>query len=473
VDASFATKNVVDFVLSTRLADIPDTVREKASRHIADTIGCMLAGTRSDLASNLLEYIRSRQVDGASAVLGWTESCDPETAALANATLGHALDYDDANTAMRGHPSAIVVGAILASPDAVGLSGERFLEAYILGVEAATRISKAMEVGPQLHLGWHFTGTMGILAATLALARVVQLSELEARRALGTAASMASGLQRNFGTMTKPLHAGLAAQRALSAVNLARNGWTANEDILDGEEAFAAVYGGPDAHPWTIGKTLGSPFIFDESPFGIHLKLYPCCYASHRIIEAALAIGGAKPVDPDTVEFVRARVLPNGLRPLLYKRPKTGLEAKFSMEYAIATALLDGAVGFSSFTDAAASRLAAHRLMERMDIAEDKDCNVGEDGKLLPDSFGFTSRGFVELTVGFRDRGAKTERVYYAKGSAQRPLGWSEVGSKFLDCAAHAGVAAEVASNALQRLQHLSQVEDVTTLARTLVVRMH
>ena len=468
--ALVATQRVVEFALSTSLADIPATVREKAARHVADTVGCMLAGTRSDLAPSLLKYVRSRDVRGSTAIIGWGERCDAETAALANATLGHALDYDDANTAMRGHPSAIVVGALLAAPEASGLSGARFLEAYIVGVEAATRISKAMEVGPQLQLGWHFTGTMGIFAATLALAKIAQLTEMQARRALGVAASMASGLQRNFGTMTKPLHSGLAAQRAVTAVSLAGKGWTANESVLDGEVAFPAVYGGPDAHPWTIAETLGTPYIFDESPFGIHLKLYPCCYASHRIIEAVHRITDGKPIDPDSVAFIRARVLPNGLRPLLYKSPKTGLEGKFSMEYAIATALIDGAVGFGSFTDEAVRRPAVRALIKLMDIAEDEERIAGQDGTLLPDSFGFTSRGSVELTVGFYDGREQIERVYYAKGSAQRPLEWADVQAKFLDCAAYAGVSAKTASTAIAELRQLVTVEDVVALVRPLVV---
>src|SRR5690606_28974793 len=124
--------------------------------------------------------------------------------------------------------------------------------------------------------------------------------------------------------------------------------------------------------------------------------------------EAAQNLTGTRPVDPETIAFVRARVLPNGLRPLLYKRPKTGLEGKFSMEYAIATALIDGDVGFGSFTDEAVNRPEVGQLIRRMDIAEDEACNVGQDGETLPASFGFTSRGYVELTLGLHDGSART-----------------------------------------------------------------
>ena len=464
------TEAVADFVVRSSLASVPDAVRTKAAKHVADTVAVMLAGTRGDLAGPLRDYVARSGAAGGSRIVGWGDRVTAEMAAFANGTLGHALDYDDANTAMRGHPSAIAVGALLAAPEVAGSSGADFLEAYITGVEVATKISKGMDMGPHNNPGWHITGTMGVFASAGALAKLNGLDRGQIRRALGIVGSMASGLQRNFGTMTKPLHSGWAARSGTAAVDLALSGWTANEEILDGPVSFSAAYAGGTSHPETIGESLGNPYVFAEPQFGMNLKLYPCCYGVHRSIEAIRSLTGGKPADPSTIRSVQCRVLPDGLRPLLYKRPKTGLEGKFSMEYAIAATIIDGTVGFSSFTDDAVSRPAVRELMERLDVAEDPRCGVGEDGVTLPNTYGIGTRGYVEITIEKTDGTREVKRVYAPLGSAARELSWDDLEAKFNDCAAEAGVDPHTAHKAFNALADIESLADITETIATLQV---
>lgn len=466
-----ATGAVAKFISSTRYEDIPEAVLDRAAKHVADTIGVILAGLNSDLAPPLRKYIKASGASGASRVVGWGDATSPEVAALANGALAHALDYDDANTAMRGHPSAIAVGALLASPEAAGMTGKQLLEAYTIGVECATRISRAMGLGPHNNPGWHITATMGVFASTAAMAKIRGLDEHQIRMALGVVASMSSGIQRNFGTMTKPLHAGIAARSGLTAVTLAQSGWTAYESVFDGPVAFPAVFGTGDADVTMIEGSLGKPFVFAEPQFGMNLKLYPCCYGNARPIEAIEKMFGGKKVDPSTIEKIELWTLPNGLRPLLYSRPTTGLEGKFSGEYNIAAAIVDAQVNFATFTDEMVNRPEIQALIERTTQHEHERCNVGENGEILPNTFGIGTRGFIELIVTMKDGRVLTEKVYASKGSAVRPLDWADVEAKFLDCAKEGSIDAGAAKKVISSLQSLSSVSDMRALVDTLAPR--
>jgi 2-methylcitrate dehydratase PrpD len=160
--------------------------------------------------------------------------------------------------------------------------------------------------------------------------------------------------------------------------------------------------------------------------------------------------------------------LPNGLRPLLYSRPTTGLEGKFSGEYNIAAAIIDGKVGFATFTDEMVNRPQIKALIERTTQHEDERCNVGENGEVLPNTFGIGTRGFIELIVTMKDGRILTEKVYASKGSAVRPLDWADVQTKFLDCAKEGSIDAGAAQNVITALQSLADVKDMRALVDTL-----
>lgn len=477
------TGAVARFIGTTGLEAMPRQVRAKAAQHVVDTIGVMVAGTSSDLALPLRRYLGTGDAPGASPaatarIVGWGDPAPEEVAALANATLGHALDYDDSNTAMRGHASVVAIAALLAAGTSpprttadTPLPGDKLLEAYVVGVEVATRIAQSMALDPASNPGWHVTGTVGPFASVAALARLGGFTEDRIRHALGLAASMASGLQRAFGTMTKPLHAGLAARNGVAAAALAEAGWTADRSILDGDAAFTVTYGGVHADPASIPPALGNPFVFEQSPLGMSIKLVPACYAVARATEAVLRITDHRPVDPADVRAVQCRVPPNGLRPLRFPTPATGLEGKFSMPYVLATGLLDGKVGLNAFTDEAVRRPQVADLLDRIVVEESAHCDRDPDGRASPGTMHGGVRGFVEVSITDAEGATRTERVWAALGGPQRVLTWDDLWEKFSDCTNAAGVDPQVASSVYERLTSLEQVDDVRALVGRLRAR--
>jgi 2-methylcitrate dehydratase PrpD len=460
--SSHATESIAEFAVATSLSDISHKTRDAAGRVIMDTIGVMLAGLTSDVAPPLMALARRSACPGPPNVIGHDFAVPAELAAMINSTLGHALDYDDVIEMYPGHPSSIVIGALLASGRPAALSGPDLLEAYIVGVEAGARIGSGLGDG-HYGRGFHATSTIGILAAVVALAVNRGLSRQETQWALGIAGSFASGLRGNFGTMTKPLHSGWAARGATVAVDLASLGFTANEDILDVGRGFFATLGDDRSTTAGIRASLGQPYVFD-SP-GVGLKRYPCYNGVHRAIDATREVVRAHSVSPDDVDAVTCRVPPGRLQAVLYHSPVTGLEAKFSYEYVIAAAILDGTVGIDSFTDAAVTRPEAVRLMKRVTVVE--DAAVADDSGTERSRRMGTS-GFMHVTVTMRSGEEYSADVARAHGAPERPLGWEDVEAKFADCARAAGVDFGEAARAARMLRQLQEVPDIRRVISTL-----
>jgi 2-methylcitrate dehydratase PrpD len=356
---------VAHFVRSTSLDAIPAEVRERAKRVVADTAAAIIAGSSGDVAAPLAHYLDRSRATGPSRVIGWGDAVPAETAAFVNATLGHSLDYDDVVTLYPAHPSSVVISALLASDEEVPLDGDRFLEAYIVGVEAGAQIGRGIGLG-HYNRGFHATGTLAPFAGIAALAKIYSLDEKEIRRALGVGASFSSGMRRNFGTMSKPMHSGWAARSATVAVELVRVGWTANDAIFEGPDGFFAMYGDEESDLGAVAPALGVPYVYLDP--GVALKKYPCCYGVHRAIDAVLEIRDAV-LPADAVERIECRLPPLGLTQLPYRFPDTGLEAKFSMEYTLGATLIDGAITLESFSEEAVRRPEVRALYGRMDIA--------------------------------------------------------------------------------------------------------
>ena len=348
-----ATATIAEFIVNTRATDFPAGSNEKAIKVIADTYAVILAGVSSEVAAPLQRYLESARESGASPILGTGRTASPETAALINGTYGHALDYDDVLSMMPAHPSAVIVSALLASMNGKPVSGRDFIEAYIIGVEVGGKVGLGM-TNEHYRRGFHATGTLALFSGLAALAKLHRLDAATIRQAMGIAGSMASGLRRNFGTMTKPLHSGLAARSALTAVRLAMAGFTAADDIMEAEAGFYSTYGTADSDPEITANGLGKPFVI-ISP-GIAVKKFPCCYATHRAIDGVLTLRERLGFDASSIDKVICRMPPGGMHVLTYPRPLTGLEGKFSLPYAIAAGVLDGKFSIGSFTDEAVRR---------------------------------------------------------------------------------------------------------------------
>jgi len=451
-----ATETIASFISRTSFADLPRSAPEQASKVIADTFAVILAGAGSEVAEPLLRYAGAGHERGPAPLLGTGLAAAPETAALVNGTFGHGLDYDDVLSIMPAHPSVVILAAALASLDGQRVSGRALIEAYVLGVEVGGRIGLGMTQG-HYRRGFHATGTLALFSAVAALAKLHQLDVAATRQLFGIAASMAGGLRRNFGTMTKPLHSGLAARSALTALRLAQSGLTAAPDILEAPSGFFSTYGVEESDPGVAVRDLGRPFVITDP--GLALKKFPCCYATHRAMDGLLRLRAKLAFDAGSVEQIICRMPPGGMRVLTYPRPATGLEGKFSLPYTLAAGALDGQYALATFTDAAVRRKEIAELYARIQAAEDSSCQ-GDDPQFEKRSSG--SRGFVEVEVKLRDGRSDQIRVDKAPGSPGRDMSWDELRAKFTDCARQSGrIAEKPATQAFEMIRKLEQVDDV------------
>lgn len=423
-----STRQLADWVCDVGLGDLSGAAREAARRSILDTLGVALAGSGEE-ASRLAREVVAGDGRGPATVWGTDLRLPVEAAALLNGLSAHALDFDDVDSGSISHPSGVVLPACLACAEAAGSSGAELMLAYAVGVEVMAKLGRAMGEG-YYRRGWHATSVLGAVGAAAAAAKLLGAGAPGVLHALGISASMASGLRRNFGSMTKPLHAGLAARNGVAAARLGRAGFTADAQALEGRlglfEAFEAELPPPQGQAL---EGLGRPWEVEQP--GLTIKRYPCCYATHRSIDAALELRAARPEVAEASSAV-VRVPTGGLAPLRPGLPSSGLEGKFSMAYVIAVALLRGSVPLSAFTDDAVADIGVRQLAERVEVREDPEVGVGRDG---------AEGGHVSLEVR-TPTGVAAREVEHASGSPQRPMSFKEVAAKFRDCAALAPVAA-------------------------------
>jgi 2-methylcitrate dehydratase PrpD len=264
--------------------------------------------------------------------------------------------------------------------------------------------------------------------------------------------------------MTKPLHTGIAARSALTAAHLAASGFSAAPDVLEAKAGFFAAYGVQESNVEIACKDLGAPFIIVDP--GLALKKFPCCYASHRAIDALLTLRAKLALNAAAVDKVICRMPPGGTHVLTYPRPATGLEGKFSLHYPLAAALLDGGCTLATFTDEAVRRPEIAALYARIDAAESPACR-GDDPLFETRSSG--SKGFVEVEVRLTDGRTDMQRVDKAPGAPARELSWRDLREKFLDCARHSHRITEpLAVGAFDKIRGLDTIRDISEITRQL-----
>ena len=347
--------------------DLPVEAIQAAKRSILDTLAVSVAGTRSRTGQSAINAFAANGAGGSATVMGTKLMAHPSLAALVNGTLGHALDFDDVwadddgVVAWRGHPSVCVLPAVLAAGESEGCDGATALLAFIIGVEIAGKLGTVF--GPHLgRAGFHPTAIVGTLGAAAAVARVIKMEPKRVPIMLGIAATEASGLARNFGTDTKPFHAGIAAQGGVQSALLAREGFGANAEAVGD---FIRIHSGPgEAQTLEILGTLGK--VWDIVAPGLSIKKYPCCRFGHLPLDATFMLLAKERFAASDVESFTIRIQPGADTALIYKQPDTGLEGKFSMEYALGAALLDGGVTLASFTDAMVRRPEVRAIMQRV-----------------------------------------------------------------------------------------------------------
>ena len=445
------TEIIASFVANTPSSDIPQEAIDKAKKGITDTVGVILAGTKSDVIKPLLRYVERSRSLGSTPVLGTGIKTTPETAALVTGTLGHALDYDDEIHLIPGHPSAVLIAALSSAINSKPVDGRSFLDAYIFGIEVGSKIGHGLG---QSHpnRGWHATGTIGVFSAVASVAKLLEFDSVTTRHALSIAASTAAGLKRNFGTMTKSLHVGLAARNAITAALLAESGLTAASDTLEAKLGFFSAYGDTESSdPNLTAANLGRPFAVLDP--GLSLKKFPCCHGMHRAIDAMLKLRQKHDISKENVDHIVCSVPPGRLRSLIHSRPETGMQAKFSLEYALAVGVLDGNYTLNAFTDEAVMRPEIQALIPRMEKKEDPRCaptGTGYQGNL---------GGFVEVLVTTNSNEVLEARVKTPPGSPpHRELSWEEIKEKFRDCAKYGEMDAIRSEKALKLLCDLENI---------------
>jgi 2-methylcitrate dehydratase PrpD len=416
------TATVARFACGYDFSAAPAELFERAKRAVIDTLGVAIAGGQESSFTILAATIGSGAATGKATVFPTRTRTTAAQAAFLNGTAGHALDFDDVTDELKGHPSVVLVSALLAEAEAAGRTGREFLEAYVVGFEIACAIARGLPVQPHYQKGWHATATVGVLAAAAGAGRLLGLDEGRMRNALGIAASMASGSRQNFGTMTKPLHAGLAARDAVIAAELAANGFTADQEQLEAPLGFFKLYGERDPDLSIVQSSLIQPEVLLTQ--GVSVKKYPCCYGTHRTADAALAVY-ARGVRGADVQAVRVTVEPGGLQAIIHHKPTTGLQGKFSNEYVVAACLLDGQVRLSTFTDAMVSRTAAQDLLQRVVMQEAETPPFGPSG---------FEHAYATLEVTLSDGATVRERCDVPRGDGRAPLAAHEIEAKFRDC---------------------------------------
>jgi len=429
----------------------PPAARSAAARAFLDTIGVTLAGAREPAAAAVQRTIAD-DGGGRCRVLGTALTAAEGNAALANGTAAHAHDFDDMCFVSLAHPSAPLVAAALAAGEITGSSGSALLDAYIVGFEIEGRLGRAMNPR-HYQRGWHCTSTIGTIGAAAAACRLRGLDPLQTAHALAIAASEASGLKENFGTMVKPLHAGLAARNGVLAAGLAQAGLTASASAIDGPQGFLAAFDSAAPSLHEAVADLGARWEILDT--GITVKLYPSCAATHPSLDAILDLRREHRFAAEDVAAVSIGVDPITPTVLLYDAPANALEAKFSMPFCVAAAILDGVVGVETFDDRRVADPALAAVRSRVTMAVDPT--------LDPAAPPLTQ---ARVTVQLHGGRALTASADGARGYHDRPATDEQLADKFVACAARALPEARVAAAlaALRTIERLGNTRDLTAM---------
>jgi 2-methylcitrate dehydratase PrpD len=447
------TTRLAEFAVKTSLEDCPPEAIALVRRATLDTLGVMLAGAREPAAMIVQRLCRAEGGTPLCTVAGTSLMTNPTWAALANGVAGHAHDFDDTNFALMGHPSAPLLAAALAAGEAEMLDGRALATAYVIGFEIDAALGLALNPA-HYERGWHATSSLGTLGCAAAAARLLGLDVAQVRTALGIAASLASGLKENFGSMTKPYHAGHAARNGVWAAQLAREGFTAADTALDGPQGYLAAFGdGAHALAGAL-DALGRTWQLLAS--GIAVKPYPSCALTHSAIDAVLELRRAhalRPAEVAAVDVAVNRVVPGVL---LHVAPTTALQRKFSMQFCTAAALANGRVDLASFTDGPVDD-AVRELMTRVTMTVDPS---------LPDDL--ERHAWTAVRIRLADGRTLTSPARGAQGHPGTPLGDDALRAKFLACAKGV-IDGDHAEAIITAVAHLEDIPDLRALTADLV----
>ncbi len=408
--------------------DLTPEESHAARRALLDTLACAIGGSHETAYLKALAYGRKASGPGVAHVWGTSEKLGLEQAAFVNAVLGHVLDFDDVTGPMRGHPSVAMLPALLALAEAEGKGLEAVCTAYAVGFEVAGRIGECL--GDEHYAkGFHATASIGVFGATAACANLLGLSAEQTANAIGLTVAQAAGSRENFGTDAKSFQAGHSNRAALQSVLLAREGFDSAPEALEGPRGYARLYGAGEDLVAGMEKLGQAPRLLVQA--GLEVKKYPMCYATHRALDALLALKAETGVTLADVASVAVEGTNRSFQPLLHDAPKTGLEGKFSMQYAMAAGLADGRVELASFEDQAVQRPEIQAFLGKVTKQE-------LPGSLKP--------RFSSITLALKDGRSLHKRVDALRGGPELPLSDAELTTKLEGCLRHAGSGADAAA---------------------------
>ena len=452
------TEKLARFIIETNLEKVPPEIATIVKKAILDTLGVALAGSREPGGTAVTALVKKLGGKRVAGVIGGKIRTSSLLAALANGTIAHVLDYDDVNEPHQGHPSTVLMPVVLGLGEELRLPGREVIEAYILGAEVWARVCHAM---PELSLkGWHPTAVFGTIGAAAAAAKLLRLSVEQTVMALGLAGSEAAGLVQNFGTMTKPFHAGNAARSGIMAALLAKEGFTSAKDAMEGDIGFsAAFYGGSTVDESKMVENLDAPFAMISQ--GISVKRYPSCSSTHESLDAVMHLIDLYDIKPEEVEAVDCQVSPLTYKILFYDDPATRLEAKFSMQFAMAVALIDRKFGLAQFTNEKVNEPATKDLMKRVTCRVYPDWAEGKDTKARPQV----------VIVKLKNGKEYSHAVDVPRGHARLPLTEEELLAKYRECA-KVVLKDNEAERCIELVWKLEKLKDVKELM-DIVVGIH
>jgi 2-methylcitrate dehydratase PrpD len=459
VQVAAITDYVAGFVVAAKSGDIPKDVQHLGKRSVLDGIGLALAGAASECGHIAQKYLENLGIasDKGSTVIGGKLKFPARFAAFANGLAIHADDYDDTQLAIAKdrvyglltHPTAPALPPVLALAERDRRSGADLMLAYQVGVEVECKVAEAIEPR-HYQTGFHSTATCGSIGAAAGAAKLLGLDRDAMRRALSIGATQAGGLRENFGTMTKPFHAGRAAENGVVAAEIAALGFTASPNGLEADRGFFRAAGGGFSPEMIDGK-LGEPWTFG-SP-GISIKPHPSGSLTHPGMSVMMELILRHDLKPQRVRRVKVGTNHNMPNALIHHRPKNELQAKFSMEFCMAILLLERKGGLEQFTDAVVNRPDVQAMIAKVNFGVHPEAEAAGFDKM-------TTIIEIELADGKLIRG----QADFGKGSPANPMSDAELAEKFSQCAAWGGLTPAQAKAVLDLVWRIEEVKDVNEL---------
>jgi 2-methylcitrate dehydratase PrpD len=461
-DPAPLTGEVAGFVASTRYGDLPPEVVSLGKKSILDGLGLALAGSVAKSGALIRRHLQSLGCsEGLASVIGSSLRLPARFAAFANGTAIHADDYDDTQLAVAKdrvyglltHPTAPVLPAVLAVAEGLRRSGAALMTAYHVGVEVECKIAEAIHPRHYQH-GFHSTATCGTFGAAAGLTNLLGLSREVGAVALGIAGSLSAGLRENFGTMMKPFHAGRAAESGVLAAEFSRLGFSATPNVLEAPRGFFRAAGGGYDEAAIRGK-LGKPWTFMDP--GISIKPHPSGSLTHPGMTLLLALIREHDIQPGQVAQVKVGTNQNMPNALIHHRPRTELQAKFSMEYCMAILLLERKAGLPEFTDEVVNRPDVQAMIQKIEFGVHPKAEAAGYDKMT-----------TVIEIALTDGRQITGRADFGKGSPANPMSYDEVADKFRECAAFSRWPRSKAEEVIALMRRLEELHDVRELTALL-----